>query len=138
MPETTGMSAVFDKLNLKTATEIVVLDAPASFEPQLAGLAGVRILREPSPGRAVHFAIAFVTTQIGLDQASRRLVDAAEGDPILWFAYPKQRSKTYRSEIHRDHGWDVIRAAGYDSVRMVAIDDDWSALRFRKTGFIRA
>jgi hypothetical protein len=30
----------------------------------------------------------------------------------------------------------VIRAHGFDSVRQVAIDEDWSALRFRRTGYI--
>jgi hypothetical protein len=38
----------------------------------------------------------------------------------------------YRCDFHRDTGFDGSRAAGFDSVRIVAIDDDWSALRFRR------
>ena len=30
------------------------------------------------------------------------------------------------------NGWEVLRQAEFDSVRQVAIDDDWSALRFRR------
>jgi len=31
-----------------------------------------------------------------------------------------------------------IRDAGFDSVRAVAIDDDWSALRFRRVEFVKS
>ena len=31
----------------------------------------------------------------------------------------------------------VIRGAGFESVRMVAIDADWSAVRFRRLNFIK-
>jgi uncharacterized protein YdhG (YjbR/CyaY superfamily) len=47
-------------------------------------------------------------------------------------AYPKGTSKRYKCEFNRDDGWTVFGEAGYEPVRMVAIDEDWSALRFRK------
>jgi len=37
----------------------------------------------------------------------------------------------------RDSGWNVLGAAGFEGVRMVAIDEDWSALRFRRAEFIK-
>ena len=40
------MSRIFQKLNLKTQHEILVLNAPSSFEPELASLAGVTIYRD--------------------------------------------------------------------------------------------
>jgi len=54
-----------------------------------------------------------------------------------WFAYPKGTSKRFRCEFNRDSGWHVLRSAGFDSVRMVAIDEDWSALRFRRRELIK-
>lgn len=33
----------------------------------------------------------------------------------------------------RDNGWEVVFAAGYDPVMQIAVDADWSALRFRKS-----
>lgn len=48
----------------------------------------------------------------------------------LWFAYPK-RSGAHRSDISRDRGWTAVEAAGLLPVSQVAIDADWSALRFR-------
>ena len=46
--------------------------------------------------------------------------------------------KRYICEFNRDDGWQVIRGAGFDSVRQVAIDEDWSALRFRRVEYIKA
>jgi hypothetical protein len=132
------MAGIFDKLNLKTQREILVLDAPASFEKELKALKDVQVqvLRELKAAKQVGFALAFVTQKAQVDRVSKALAAKAEGDAVLWFAYPKGTSKTYRCDFKRDNGWDVIRAAGFDSVRMVAIDADWSALRFRRLEFI--
>ena len=131
------MSALFAKMNLRNQTAITVLDAPASFEPLLAELSGVAVSRAVKRGTPVHFAIAFATTRKGLDTSCAALTTAAEGDAILWVAYPKGTSKRYTCEFNRDSGWTVLGAAGFEPVRMVAIDADWSALRFRRTSYIK-
>ena len=56
---------------------------------------------------------------------------------MVWFAYPKGTSKTHKSEINRDNGWQILGELGFEGVRGVAIDDDWSAIRFRRAEFIR-
>jgi hypothetical protein len=48
----------------------------------------------------------------------------------LWFAYPK-KTGAIRTDITRDHGWEPLAQAGLLGVTQVAIDDTWSALRFR-------
>jgi hypothetical protein len=52
--------------------------------------------------------------------------------------YPKGTSKRYTCDFNRDSGWEVIRNAGFDSVRQIAIDEDWSALRFRRVEYIKS
>jgi hypothetical protein len=54
---------------------------------------------------------------------------------IVWFAYPKGTSKRYKSQTDRDNGWNVL-GQGFEPVRMVSIDEDWSAKRFRRASFI--
>jgi hypothetical protein len=54
----------------------------------------------------------------------------------LWFAYPKKTSKKYDVNIHRDKGWEALEQLGFKGVRQVAIDQDWSALRFRRQKFV--
>ncbi|MBK8836749.1 MAG: hypothetical protein IPO29_18610 [Anaerolineae bacterium] len=129
--------SVFHKLNLKDQTEIVVVNAPASFEPELAALAGVSVVRDARAAKAIAFAIAFTITQKEVDAAAKALTANAAGDAVLWFAYPKGSSKKYTCEFNRDTGWAALAAAGYEPVRQVAIDEDWSALRFRKVEHIK-
>lgn len=132
------MPSVFDKLNLKHQREILVINAPPSFESELAALKDVAVLRDAKKVKTVNFAIAFATKQAEVDELSKVLAAKAEGDALLWFAYPKGTSKRYKCEFNRDAGWDVLRSAGFDSVRMVAIDEDWSALRFRRVEYIKS
>lgn len=131
-----AVATVFDKLNLRHIDEIVVVDAPGSFEPALAALAGVQVLRSPAQVERLHFALAFVKRQADLDRITPELIARAEGDALLWFAYPKKSSRRSRSEIDRDKGWALLGAAGYEPVRIVAIDEDWSALRYRRVEHI--
>ena len=126
----------FAKLNLKEQTEIVVLNAPASFEPELKALKGVTVRRD-AKGGDIDFSLAFVTTQKEVDTVGPQVAKKAKGDAVVWFAYPKGSSKKYKSQINRDNGWAVMGKAGFEPVRMVAIDEDWSAVRFRRVEFIK-
>ena len=134
----TDPSAVFKKLNLKDQTEIAVVNAPASFERELAALRGVAVRRSLADGSPLKFSLAFVTKQPEVDALAKSTAERTAGDAVVWFAYPKQSSKRYKSEIDRDRGWDVLGAAGFEPVRMVAIDEDWSAVRFRRVDFIKS
>ncbi len=58
-------------------------------------------------------------------------------DVVLWFAYPKGTSKNYKCDFNRDNGWDALGELNFEGVRIVSIDEDWSALRFRKVRFIK-
>ncbi|HEX2584373.1 MAG TPA: hypothetical protein VHL14_04520 [Steroidobacteraceae bacterium] len=129
------MTPLFKKLNIGDHDVIHVISAPASFKAELAQLTNVTV--KETIGGNVQFAMAFVVTQKELDSISNKLVKNAKGDAILWMVYPKGSSKKYSCEFNRDSGWDVLKKAGFDTVRMVAIDEDWSALRFRRIEYIK-
>ena len=133
------MSEIFKKLNLKDHKEILVLNSPDSFEPELHNLSleGITIRRSLEEVQAVDFSLAFVVRQEELDQISTVVAQKVRGDAVIWFAYPKGSSKKYKCEFSRDTGWGVLGAAGFEPVRQVAIDEDWSALRFRRAAFIK-
>jgi hypothetical protein len=132
------MSDIFKKLNLKDQKEILVLNPPKSFEPELAALTDVTIHRNIESLKNITFSLAFVTKQAEVDSLARAIAKRAEGDAILWFAYPKASSKNYTCEFNRDTGWSVLGELGFEGVRQVAIDMDWSALRFRRVEFIKS
>ncbi len=131
------MSPVFRKLNLKNQDPVVVLNAPVAFEPHVASLADRRVVRDLDAVDAVAFVIGFARDRAELDRLSTALAAKAEDDATLWIAYPKKSSKRYRADFDRDHGWDVLGAAGFEPVRQVAIDEDWSALRFRRVVHVK-
>ena len=87
--------------------------------------------------KSIAFALVFVKTLAEVDGAAK-LLPKGVGDAIVWLAYPKGTSKRYRCEFNRDNGWAAIEAAGFETVRMVAIDEDWSALRFRRSEFVKS
>jgi hypothetical protein len=132
------MPSAFEKLNYKQQREILVVNAPSTFEPEIAALEGALVRRDPKAVKAVHFALVFATRQVEVDALSRVLAAKAEGDALVWFAYPKGTSRRYKCEFNRDTGWSTIRGLGFDSVRQVAIDEDWSALRFRRPEYIKS
>ena len=132
------MPTVFEKLNLKNQTEIVVLNPPALFEPALAELDHVTVHRDLGAVELVNFSLAFAMTQAEVDRLSELLILKANGDALLWFAYPKGTSKKYQCDFNRDTGWAALQAAGFDTVRQISIDEDWTALRFRRVQFIKS
>ena len=131
------MASTFEKLNLKDQREIVVLNAPGSFEPELATLKGVAIHRDLNKKDEMQFSLVFVTKKSEVDALAAAIARRAKGDAIVWFAYPKGTSKKYKCDFNRDNGWDKLEALGWETVRAVAIDENWSALRFRRSEFVK-
>ncbi len=132
------MANIFEKLNLGSRQEMVVLHAPASFEQELAKLPAMAIHHDLESVAEADFWLAFVTRKSDVDRLAPQVARRAKGDAIVWFAYPKGTSKKYTCDFNRDTGWDVLKGAGFDTVRAVAIDADWTALRFRRVEFIKA
>lgn len=131
------MTPVFAKLNFKDSPRLLAIDPPQTLERELAALRGPAIDRRPQADTFYGFAIGFATTRAELDRVSEILTAATAGDAVVWVAYPKKTSKRYRCEFDRDSSWDILGAAGFEAVRMVAIDADWSALRFRRVEYIK-
>src|ERR1700732_2712245 len=102
------MSAVFNKLNLKNQTEILVVGAPESFEPELTTLENVTIYRNTQDIKEIPFSLAFVTKQREVDAIAKAIARKANGDAVVWFAYPKGTSKKYKCELNRDNGWAAM------------------------------
>jgi hypothetical protein len=132
------MAEIFEKLNLKDRKEILVRHAPQSFEAELARLPVLTIHRHIESVAEIGFLLAFVTKKSEVDALAGAVAARAVGDATVWFAYPKGTSKKYECDFNRDTGWDALKAAGFDTVRAVAIDEDWTGLRFRRVEYIKA
>ena len=132
------MSELFKKLNLKDQKTILIFNAPESFGQEIQQLEGIDVVRDVRAVEKIGFSLSFSENKTHLDAISAAIAAKAEGDAILWFAYPKGTSKKYQCDYNRDQGWEVLIAAGFRPIRQVSIDQDWSALRFRRNEYIRS
>ena len=66
------MPTTFGKLNLKDHKEIMVLNAPDTFEKEIRGLCDVRVFRRIEDMKALA-ALSFVTQRAELHRLSRKL-----------------------------------------------------------------
>ncbi len=132
------MTALFKKLNYKSQKQIVVINAPESFKDELYTMQKeADIIIDVDMVEKIEFAICFVTKQSEIEQFLFATKDKWLGDVIIWISYPKGSSKKYKCDFNRDSGFDVLGNYGFEGVRQIAIDNDWSALRFRKEKFIK-
>ncbi|MCU0450236.1 MAG: hypothetical protein MUC97_10430 [Bernardetiaceae bacterium] len=133
------MEALVKKLNYAGQTPVFISHLPTELAP-LAEFFRSRapVVANLDQWQQMGFGLAFVTTLAGVEQVAATVAQAAApGDCTLWLAYPKGSSKKYRCEFNRDTGWAALGAIGYEPVRQVALNDDWSALRFRRVAFIK-
>jgi hypothetical protein len=127
---------LWKKLNHKHEDEIWVLNAPPELLPVMHE-APCRINTLYDGFNPIGFALIFATQQAELNELIPHIAGMLEGDAILWIAYPKQSSKRYTCDFNRDTGWAILGAYKLEPVRQVAINEDWSALRFRKIEYIK-
>ena len=134
------MTPLFKKLNYKGEKEVFVFNAPESFKTELNALvqaSDVKIQTDLTNTDAVSFTICFVTTQNEIDGFISGIDNKLSGDAVIWLCYPKSSSKKYTCDFNRDTGFGILGKYGLEGVRQVAIDEDWSALRFRKVEYIK-
>ncbi len=132
------MNAIIKKLQYKLQEHVLIVNTPAEFREVLADWKHItKVHTKPVEGAGYSFVMIFVKTEADVKAAAKQYLPLLEPDPVFWMAYPKKTSKKYKSEIHRDSGWMPFGNEGYEGVAMVSIDDNWSALRFRKVDFIK-
>jgi len=107
------------KLNLKPGMTLKVVGRPASV-----GLDDVATGRSAADG-----VLLFATTLAELDANAAPFVDAAHADRLAWVAYPK--AGQLATDLDRDILARHLEPRGIEPVRMVAVDEVWSAMRFR-------
>lgn len=117
---------VAQKLFIKPTYTLRLLNAPEGFD--LGELPeGVKLNSGDKEQDAV---ILFVKSHAELAEHFAKARDLVKYDALLWIAYPKQSSKV-KADINRDTMYKAVLEWNYEGVTQIAIDDTWSALRFR-------
>lgn len=134
------MNDLLGKLQYTTEARVLVLNAPKALASTLEAFREhAHVDLEIQPGSKYGFVISFVVTLGGVNSVAGKLNTILElGDAKVWMAYPKSSSKHHKCEFNRDTGWAALGEASFEAVRQIAIDEDWSALRFRRVEFIKS
>ena len=130
-------SALARKLLIKPGQRIGLVNAPRGYAQQLAPLPeGAAVSEGLSDSvEAVHM---FVSNMVDLDRHVSVALSAVAGAGLLRIAYPKGGAKT-GTDLSRDTLWRAMETAhGWTGVSLVAIDDVWSAMRFRPSDQVGA
>ncbi len=126
------MNALLKKLNFKAQKSILVINAPEEFKETMQDFTlDLKVLNNVSD-EEIEFVLIFATKLEEVQKLAKEVSVKMKENGLFWFAYPKGSSKKYKCDFNRDNGWQAMVELGYEPVRMVAIDEDWSALRFRK------
>jgi hypothetical protein len=127
-------SSLASRLQIKPGQGLRVLNAPHGMLGTLQfELPGIEVGTEGSG--PVDAVLLFVGS---LAELAFRLGGAVEavlpGGPF-WIAYPKGSSGV-ATDVNRDRLWAAIEPSGWRPVRQIALDETWTAMRFRPAEMI--
>lgn len=121
---------ILEKLQAKGQASALVLNPPEEAAGALGEIAAAMRLSRKAGKGPYGLILVYVrdAAQLAasLERARTLMIDAE----LLWFAYPKKTSTRYASDLGRDSGWETLGTLGYRPVRQIALDGDWTALRF--------
>ena len=123
---------LLEKLQLKEERNLLIQGLPSSIEKQFVKLTFSKGVTPLLKTRKIDFALVFAVNQKQLAGILQDVIPALQDDAKFWIAYPKLTSKI-ASDLSRDKNWDFVSDYGFEAVRMIALDNVWSAGRFKKT-----
>ena len=124
------MKSALSKIQFKAQKPVLVMYPPAEAAGLVEALGALEALEGEDPAE---FFLAFAKDMDDAEDA----VDVADEDladgGLFWLAYPKKTSKKYPGvEVDRDSLHARLADLAWEGVSLVALDDDWSAMRFKR------
>ena len=117
-----------DKLGIKPGTVVTTLSPPPAYVKLLAPVpADVTFVSRL--GRGAKFVHSFVTRRDDLAKAFPEMARMLADDGTVWVSWPKKAAKT-DTDLTEDVVRELGLAAGLVDVKVCAVDDLWSGLKF--------
>lgn len=119
------------KLGLARGMRVRLLDPPDRYWELVGGEPGtLGLVTLPAKGgEKADFTHLFATRLARLEGAFARARDAMEEDGMVWASWPK-KSSGMPSEVGRGEVMAAGKAAGLVDVKVCAVDETWSGLKF--------
>jgi hypothetical protein len=120
--------SVVQKLGIKPGFCIFVDGAPSAYGNLVGPLpAGVKITTSPEP--PLHMVHVFATRAAGLASKLRSYRAAVAPDGMIWVSWPK-KSARLATDLTDVVLRDTALPLGLVDIKVCAIDDMWSGLKF--------
>ena len=129
------MDPLLKKMNFKEGMKIMLFEVPNEFQTLSHRWQSHSLSIENN--QSPDLILGFISSKKELEMLFPVMNTYVTSDQIFWLAYPKKSSKTYKTDISRDSGWALLGEYDFEGVRQVSLNEDWSALRFRKIEFIK-
>ena len=130
------MTSIVKKLGLKPGMRALVLDAPSGYMKSLAPLPD-RVEVSQNLGSTHEFVQFFVMKKSDIAKSAKKLLQSTTPGALVWITYPKKASGV-DSDLSREAVWAAMAGTGWRPVSQIAIDEVWSALRFRPTQDVKS
>jgi hypothetical protein len=116
------------KLGIKPDTRVAIVNAPKGYD-RVLGQLPEGVTRQPSVAGSLDFIQFFTDAKRELERRFPALEHALAPAGMLWISWPKKTSG-----VATDLTEDVIRAIGLAQglvdVKVAAVDEVWSGLKF--------
>jgi hypothetical protein len=123
------------RLVIRPGNRVAAINAPTGYRKALGELpAGVVLTAKPADADVI---LLFVRDRAELAREWPPIAGSVRDSAVVWISYPK-KSGSLTTDLTRDVGWEPVGDTGFEGVSQVAVDDTWSALRFKRDPALRA
>lgn len=126
---TASTKSIPEKLQMKPGRTVIIVNKPSGYDKTMGRLpAGVELV--DSNRKEIDVIQIFADSRQQLERELPKWKKAVAPKGMIWVTYPKGTS-SMKSDINRDIITAYGDTIGLEGVAIVAIDDDWSALRMK-------
>jgi hypothetical protein len=120
--------SLVEKLGIKPGFQVLILHPPEQYELTLGALPA-NINDHPASDTPLNFIQFFTKNLSELSQGFPDLKKRLRPDGILWISWPKSTS-SLKTDLNESLVREIGLKNGLVDVKIIAIDKDWSGLKF--------
>lgn len=119
------------KLGLKENYKVLLYNAPEHYFDLFSDLpTNLNIISiDQSEENEIHFIHLFFTSYLDLKTHVAKFINTLKKDGLMWISWPKGKS-IIETDLKRDVIREYILELGLVDIKVAAIDEDWSGLKF--------
>lgn len=120
--------SLMEKLGIKAGFQILIINPPEHYD-SLLGPLPADINNDPASDTTLNFIQLFTKNLQELSQDFPNLKKRLKPDGMLWISWPKGTS-SLKTDLNENLIREIGLKNGLVDVKISAIDEDWSGLKF--------